>query len=239
MTGTIQNRENFLNQIANNLGRARITTPVERPKWKHQPQHEVLKNADQDELLEVLIKQCKNIHTAILITESKTLATTLKEVVNEFGGGSVITWKDERFSKWGLGRLLKQEWPAESIDVHEWDYKLGAENVAIAERANVGITISDITLAESGTVVLFSNQNRGRTVSFLPTTYIALVPKSTIVPRMTQAAQKMREIEKQGGEVPSCVNFITGPSNSADIELNLVVGVHGPVKAAYIVISDL
>ena len=239
MTGTIQNRENFLNQIAKSLGRSRITKPVERPRWKHQPQHEVLKNADQDELLDVLINQCKNIHTAIHITDTQALAATIKNVVKEYGGGPVITWKDERFSKWGLDPLLKQEWPAEAIDVHEWDYKRGAENIAIAERANVGITISDITLAESGTVVLFSNENRGRTVSFLPTTYIALVPKSTIVPRMTQAAQKMRELEKQGGKVASCVNFITGPSNSADIELNLVVGVHGPVKATYIVISDL
>lgn len=237
MTGTIQNRDNFLNQIASSLGRSRISTPIERPKWKHQPQHKVLKNAEKDELLEVLIKQCKNIHTTIRVTATHSLAATVREVVKDYGGGPIITWKDQRFSEWGLDPLFK-EWPAESIEVHEWDYELGAENIAKAERANVGITISDITLAESGTVVLFSNENRGRTVSFLPTTYIALVPKSTLVPRMTQAAQKMREIEKQGGKIASCVNFITGPSNSADIELNLVVGVHGPVKATYIVIND-
>lgn len=238
MTGTIQNRDAFLNQLANNLGRSRITKPIERPKWKHQPQYEVLKDATQDELLEVLVKQCENIHTNIQITDTNGLAATLQEVVTAYGGGPIVTWKDQRFSEWGLDALFKQEWPAQAIEVHEWNYQRGAENVAIAERANVGITISEMTLAESGTVVHFSSEDRGRTVSFLPTTYIALVPKSTIVPRMTQAAKKMREINREGSNIASCVNFITGPSNSADIELNLVVGVHGPVKATYIVLND-
>lgn len=239
MTGTIQNRDSFLNQIASQLGRPRILTPVQRPNWKFRPQDEVLKDATQDELLEVLTEQCKKIHTTIYTTNLKELPVTLNEVVANYGGGSVVTWKDERFSKWGLDSLMKSDWPSQDIEVFEWDHTKGSENITKAEKANVGITISEITLAESGTVVLFSDENKGRTVSFLPATYIALIPKSTLVPRITQAAQKMREIHQKTGHVASCINFITGPSNSADIELNLVVGVHGPVKASYIVIDDL
>lgn len=59
MAGTIQNREAFLNQIATRLGRGRISTHVKRPDWNFRPQDEVLKDATQDELLEVLIEQCK------------------------------------------------------------------------------------------------------------------------------------------------------------------------------------
>lgn len=239
MAGTIQNREAFLNQIANQLGRPRISTTVDRPNWKFRPQAEVLKDATQDELLEVLIEQCKRIHTTIFTTDLKELPSTLNEVVKGYGGGPIVTWKDERFSQWGLDQLMESEWPSQEMDVYEWDHKKGTENIAKAEKANVGITISEVTLAESGTVVLFSDENKGRTVSFLPATYIALIPKSTLVPRMTQAAQKIREIHQKTGHVASCINFITGPSNSADIELNLVVGVHGPVKASYIVITDL
>ncbi|MFF2446064.1 lactate utilization protein C [Neobacillus sp. NPDC058068] len=239
MTGTIQNRDKFLNQLANRLDRPRNSTTVERPSWKFQPQLEVLKGATQDDLLAVLIEQCKVIHTSITVTDREYLSAAINEVVANFGGGPVVTWKDERFSQWGLDSLFKQDWPDQRIDLFEWDSNKGAENIAKAEKANVAITISEITLAESGTVVLFSDQHKGRTVSFLPAAFIALVPKSTLVPRITQAAQKMREIHQKTGHVASCINFITGPSNSADIELNLVVGVHGPVKAAYIVINDL
>lgn len=239
MTGTIQNREAFLNQIASSLGRSRVSSGVKVPEWKHRPQDQVLKDATSDELVEILKTQCLKIHTSLVMTDSKKLSETLNEVVTNYGGGPVVTWKDERFSKWGLDPLMKKDWPSQEIEVYEWNHTKGKENIRQAEKANVGITISEMTLAESGTVVLFSDKDKGRTVSFLPATYIALVPKSTIVPRITQAARKLRELHHSGKQVASCVNFITGPSNSADIELNLVVGVHGPVKATYIVIDDL
>lgn len=239
MTGTIQNRDTFLNQIAHSLGRSRRTSGVTVPEWKHRPQDEVLSEATTDELIEVLKNQCLKIHTSLVMTELVNLPDDLNKVVQDFGGGPVVSWRDERFADWGLDSLMKEKWPSENVEFHQWDFTKGEENIQQAERANVGITISEITLAESGTVVLFSDKDKGRTVSFLPASFIALIPKSTIVPRITQAAQKLREMHLSGKEVASCINFITGPSNSADIELNLVVGVHGPVKATYMVIDDL
>lgn len=238
MKGTIHNRESFLDHLASRLGRSRNTEGVELPKYQFTPQYEVLKGATQDELVEVLKKQCENIHTNFIQTTTENLQATLKELVASYGNESVVTWKDDRFEEYGLTSLLEEQWPSENVDVHVWDYTKGRENIAIAEKANVGITFSDTTLAESGTVVLYSSKDKGRTVSFLPVNYIAIVPKSTIVPRMTQSAQKLRELVKNGEQVASCINYITGPSNSADIEMNLVVGVHGPVRATYIVVDD-
>ncbi|WP_254118892.1 lactate utilization protein C [Bacillus sp. FJAT-29790] len=239
MKGTIQNRDLFLSKIAGRLGREKVSAGVERPNWNFTPQDEVLKGANLDELLEVLKAQCKNIHTDIFVTDKLGLSKAVKNIVSDYGSGPVVTWKDSRFDEYGLSPLFQQLWPEENVEFHEWDSSRGEENVKFAERANVGITVSDITLAESGTVVLFSSKDKGRTVSFLPAKSVIIIPKSSLVPRMTQAARLIREKVKKGEHIASCINFITGPSNSADIEMNLVVGVHGPFKAAYIVVEDL
>lgn len=237
MAGTIENRDVFLSKIANQLGRA-PKTEMERPTWQYQPQDRVLKEATKDELVEVLVEQCKNIHTDIVLTNTANLPVDLQKVVENYGGQSVITWKDERFKRFGLSSLMTEQWSQANIQLYEWDSKQPKENIRQAEKANIGITISEITLAESGTAVLFSSKDKGRSVSFLPENSIILIPKSTIVPRMTQAARLISEKVRTGEQIASCINFITGPSNSADIEMILIVGVHGPMKATYIVIED-
>ena len=237
MSSIIQNRDAFLNKIASQLGRA-PKTKVERPTWKYQPQNSVLKDATKDDLVAVLQEQCKNIHTNIVLTNTADLPQVLQTVVHDFGGRSVITWKDERFSQFGLTHLMNEQWAEDGIELYTWDANQPEENIRQAEKATIGITISEITLAESGTAVLFSDKDKGRSVSFLPEKSIIFIPKSTIVPRMTQAARWISEKIQKGEQVASCINFITGPSNSADIEMNLIVGVHGPIKATYIVIED-
>ena len=237
MAGSIVNRDSFLSNIAKQLGRA-PKTQLTKPVWQYQPQDRVLKDATKDELVAVLAKQCKNINTNLIVTTTENLATDLQKVVDHYGGRSVITWQDERFESYGLLPLMQTQWPQADIQLYIWDETQPEENIRQAEKANIGITISEMTLAESGTAVLFSDKYRGRTVSFLPEKSIILMPKSTIVPRITQAARWMSQKVQNGEHIASCINFITGPSNSADIEMIPVVGVHGPIKATYIVIED-
>lgn len=160
MRGTIQNRDRFLNNIAKRLQRDSFRTELERPIWKHHPQDDVLKGASTDELIEVLKKQCETIHTKLVVTTKDELVETMKEEIFAYGGGPVVAWNDERFEQFGLSPLFMSVLPEEKVDVHIWDPEKGEENIDSAEKANIGITISDITLAESATAVLFSDKNR-------------------------------------------------------------------------------
>ncbi len=91
--------------------------------------------------------------------------------------------------------------------------------------ADFGICEADYGQAETGAVVLLTGGDHPRSISLLPKAVGFVVPKSKILNRLTEV---LPEIEKMGQAIPSCVNFICGPSKTADIELDLCIGVHGP-----------
>ncbi|MFC0522985.1 lactate utilization protein C [Pontibacillus salicampi] len=234
---TIQNRERFLNNVAQHLGRERKTKNVERPSSSLMPQWQVFQHHSQDELADELELQCHSIHTTCKRTNAENLHTVLQETIEELKGQRIIASDDSRNETFGISSLY-EDLQKKGITCHIWNSADGQYNLDYAESADVGITFSDITLAESGTVTLFNNSGNGRAISLLPRSYIAIIPKSTLVPRMTQAAKHIHEAEQEGHGVASCVSFITGPSNSADIEMNLIVGVHGPVEVTYILVEN-
>ncbi|RRJ67303.1 lactate utilization protein C [Paenibacillus oralis] len=228
----IPNRDPFLTKLSDKLGRKRPDT-VHKPKWELSPQWRVFEGFTQDQLVLQLEKQCKDIHTDVKRTTTSQLVDTLHAVIQAWKANFVIYANDERFDQFGINEYLNN-----MSQCRKWDSRDKEGCIAFAKNADIGITFSDITLAESGTIVLFNEGIKGRPVSLLPESYIALVPKSSIVPRLTQAVKTIHERNLKGEEIPACVNFISGPSNSADIEMNLVVGVHGPVRTTYIVIDD-
>lgn len=229
--GTIQNRNAFLMQIAGKLGRNR-KMEVQKPEWNYQPQWEVFSDYPQEKLLEVLKKACESIHTSVVETTMERLPNILQETIENYGSGPIIAGKDPRFHDFGLDEVFERK------NVKVWDVSAGKGNIDYAAKANIGLSVSDITLAESGTAVFFNDKNRARAVTLLPVNSIIIIPKSSIVARLTQAAAIINSRVKAGGDIVSYVNMISGPSNSADIEMNLVVGVHGPVRVAYIVVNE-
>ena len=71
----------------------------------------------------------------------------------------------------------------------------------------------------------------------LPKHYISIIPFSKLVPRSTQPAAFIQK-NRKGEKIGSAIHFISGPSNSGDIEMQLVVGLHGPLEVCYVVVMD-
>jgi len=90
-----------------------------------------------------------------------------------------------------------------------------------------GITGAFCAIAETGTLMTVSGPRTPATVSLLPGTHIAVVRASRIVRGMEEAWQLLRDEMKSP---PRAVNFISGPSRTADIEQTVTLGAHGPYR---------
>ena len=105
--------------------------------------------------------------------------------------------------------------------------------------ADAGISGANLAIAESGTLVLVSNEGNARLVTTLPPVHIALVTTEKFVETLEQATTLLKAliIGSSGLKMTSYVSFITGPSRTTDIEKELVTGVHGP-EDVHIIILD-
>jgi L-lactate dehydrogenase complex protein LldG len=101
--------------------------------------------------------------------------------------------------------------------------------------ADVGVTVAAYGIADTGTLVLCSSPGDHRLDSLAPPAHIALLRASALVPDLEEAFARFaadRRFERH-----SAVTFVRGPSRTADIELQLTIGVHGPGKV-YVVMWD-
>lgn len=98
-------------------------------------------------------------------------------------------------------------------------------------QADAGITTAEYGIALSGTLVLSCDAQRPRSTSLLPPLHVAVLPQDRIVPTVGHVFTQLRP------PLPPALTFITGPSRTADIELTVVKGVHGPVEVIVVLLS--
>jgi L-lactate dehydrogenase complex protein LldG len=96
--------------------------------------------------------------------------------------------------------------------------------------ADVGVTVAWRAVAETGTVVLRAED--GRLAGALPPVHLVLLPTLAIRPDLVRVFRDL------GSEPPSALVQVTGPSRTADIEMTLTTGVHGPGTVIVLVYPD-
>ena len=99
-----------------------------------------------------------------------------------------------------------------------------------AAAAQIGVTGADVALAETGSLILISGAGRPRSTSLLPDTHVAVFDRSRLVESLEQVGILLEawHADPARAETLGVINVITGPSRTADIELTLTRGVHGP-----------
>ena len=102
------------------------------------------------------------------------------------------------------------------------------------DSANVGITLGEFGVAETGSVAVDNLSYEARVASMLPYTNIVFMPAKYMVENLTSALKIMGKVFNKG-----YMGLVTGPSRTADIERVLSLGVHGPNYFFVIAIDEM
>ncbi|PEE40842.1 LutC/YkgG family protein [Bacillus pseudomycoides] len=225
-------QESFLNNIAHKLGRNR-RSGVTPPKWNNNPLRQFPEEINHESLVEQFITNLNALHTEVSHIYRSEIESALQYVVQKFDVQSAVYWDDERLHQLQIGEHLTRNFVSHRI----WQSKEEERELRdYADQVDMGITYAEMGLAETGTVVLWNGSGRGRLVSVLPPVYVAILSEHTIYRRLTEGVTAVHEHVPNG--LPACINFITGPSRTGDIEMELAFGVHGPGKVHVILLKD-
>ena len=142
------------------------------------------------------------------------------ELAREREAKLLLRWDVDELEELGIDAPLGEA----GVEVVVWrgldDFK------GVAGRADIGLSTAAWAIAETGTLVLEGGSGKGRTVTLLPPTYVAVVPVERILRTVPEAIEKYAG--SYAGALPANVCFHTGPSRSGDIEMALFIGMHGP-----------
>ena len=141
----------------------------------------------------------------------ETEAGVLRRVRSLVAGKAILSWDADRLP-YGCGEVLRGE-----------KVYYGKDPKDDQGKAEIGLTGCENAIAETGTLAMTSGPGRPRSASLMPITHVVVIREADLLQGMGEFFVKFR----QSQELPYLV-FITGPSRTADIELSLTLGVHGP-----------
>jgi L-lactate dehydrogenase complex protein LldG len=195
-----------IDNIRRSLGRTEQTPLSLRPAIYESRQPE---SADSE--IEHFLDEVRKLSGVAQRLSPEDVAPTLKSLVAENNIRKATLWHTPYFEQLGLESMLRSlgvELVSPTADKHEMGL------------CDLGITEADYLLPETGTLGLRSSAEQPRAVSLLPRIHLAIVRPEMLRPDLHQVFAEAKDSHY--------LVFITGPSRTADIELTVTLGVHGP-----------
>ncbi len=248
----IQNQTAFINAIQKALGRkspdlSRFLVKPKDTDKKLEKYKNRLKN-DRTQLLTRFIDQAKLVNMVVKpLKDSKAATQAIRELVvhgtePEWGDKkSIIAWHHPLINSLNLKAALEPE------GVEVFSTKADPEPGAL-QRATIrqkiidsymGVSSADFCVAESAALMIRNRPDQPRAVSLVPSIHVAVVRMDQIIENLEEMYYRLNwDPEEQGQGLSNCMTLISGPSKTADIELVLVHGAHGPKQLIVYVLTD-
>ncbi len=103
------------------------------------------------------------------------------------------------------------------------------------ESCDAGLTTCEAIVAQTGSIIVSSSTNGGRSLSILPHAHVVIARVDQVMGDLSDAFTFIQQ--RNSDHMPSMISFITGPSRTGDIERILVLGAHGPKELFLILVG--
>ena len=135
-----------------------------------------------------------------------------------------------------IGKALESRWDSGADDLPRLiPYVKNIEQIKDEIfQVDAGITSAAGAIAETGALILWPTENEPRLMSIVPPIHIAVLKAETIHNSLAEVMQKDRWPDK----MPTNIVLVSGPSKTADIEMTLAFGVHGPKELIVLILKD-
>jgi L-lactate dehydrogenase complex protein LldG len=228
-------RERMLATIRNRLGQVRPIMQQEAQAAPHHAPDHV--HPAQDDLVEQFAAEISKLEcTPHRCADDEEALEAIAGILSKHQAEAVISWDLDQIGLHGLPALLAER----GVRTHAADVTGSKRASVLQELEPLSICISgaDAGIAESATVIVRGGVGRPRLASLLAPAYIAVLRRSQISRGLGEALGQIRA--RHGDTLfddASALICITGPSRTADIELTLTLGVHGPREVHVILIG--
>jgi L-lactate dehydrogenase complex protein LldG len=221
-------REEILHTIRRGLkGVSSEETTVERNFLSEAEEVQNLTKELRSNLKTQFIDELTNVNTNVAELENEeNINKALLNLIKKKELKSFSIWESEYLKEINLKEDLKNA-----------GLKLiTAKNKNKIANSDIGITEVDYAIADTGTLVLLTDKNQPRSVSLLPPIHLAIVRPENLVRDIHDLFIILKSEMANVEDITSCMTFVTGPSRTADIELNLTLGVHGPKELIVVIV---
>jgi L-lactate dehydrogenase complex protein LldG len=225
------NREDFLNRLKNSLRQTYLPAATPEHPGSFQA-YTYQADAPLAKMAEDFARELRALSGYVyLLQEIGAVLAIILEILRKHQAQRIIAWDDEELGlPWVSGALAEA---GITVEINDLPAEADGRKASLARLDGVlaGLTGAHGGLADTGTLALVSGPGRGRLASLLPPVHIALLPLQKLYPSLPAFLAANPGIAAEGSNLV----LITGPSRTADIELTLSMGVHGP-KEIHVII---
>lgn len=196
-----------------------------------QPPAMPIKTTGQKEKIEKLKTLLEAMRTEVHITGSKNWTTTVEDILKKRKIKHLLYAPQTEIGQALTLKLKNSANEPPQLIPYENDIEQFKETVFNVE---AGITSAAGAIAETGALILWPSEKEPRLMSIVPPVHIAVLQADTIHNSLSEIIQNENWSEK----MPTNVVLVSGPSKTADIEMTLAFGVHGPKELIVLIVED-